>query len=81
MVMLGAFFDLFDGLFARLLKAESQFGLQFDSMADLITSGIVPGVVMYKLFWRLGSVRLISPLQCFKMTLPFHLHPLPLWAF
>ena len=48
MVLLGTFFDLFDGLFARLLKAESQFGLQFDSMADLITSGIVPGVVMYK---------------------------------
>ena len=50
LVFLGAFFDLFDGFFARLLDAESEFGLQFDSMADLITSGVVPGVVMYNLF-------------------------------
>ena len=54
MVFLGAFFDLFDGFFARLFKAESSFGLQFDSMADLITSGLVPGVVMYKLFLEIG---------------------------
>ena len=54
MVFLGAFFDLFDGFFARLLKVESNFGLQFDSMADLITSGFVPGVVMYKLFLEIG---------------------------
>ena len=45
LVFLGAFFDLFDGFFARLLKVESSFGLQFDSMADLITSGFVPGIV------------------------------------
>lgn len=54
MVFIGAFFDLFDGFFARLLKVESQFGLQFDSMADLITSGLAPGVVMYKLFLEIG---------------------------
>jgi CDP-diacylglycerol--serine O-phosphatidyltransferase len=52
MVFLGAFFDLFDGFFARLLRVESQFGLQFDSMADLITSGLAPGMVMYKMFLR-----------------------------
>ena len=54
MVFLGTFFDLFDGFFARLFKAESSFGLQFDSMADLITSGLVPGVVMYKMFLEIG---------------------------
>ena len=54
MVFLGAFFDLFDGFFARLLNVESQFGLQFDSMADLITSGLAPGMVMYKLFLEIG---------------------------
>ena len=32
----------------------SNFGLQFDSMADLITSGLVPGIVMYKLFLQVG---------------------------
>ena len=55
MVFLGSFFDLFDGFFARLLKVESQFGLQFDSMADLITSGLAPGMVMYKLFLETGA--------------------------
>ena len=54
LVLVGVFFDLFDGFFARLLKVESNFGLQFDSMADLITSGLVPGIVMYKLFLQVG---------------------------
>ena len=49
LVLLGAFFDLFDGLISRLLKVESDFGIQFDSMADLITCGMVPGIVMYNL--------------------------------
>ena len=48
-VLLGTFFDLFDGFFARLLKVESAFGVEFDSMADLITSGFVPGIVMHQL--------------------------------
>ena len=54
LVLIGVFFDLFDGFFARLLKVESNFGLQFDSMADLITSGFVPGIVMYKLLLQVG---------------------------
>ena len=54
LVLIGIFFDLFDGFFARLLKVESNFGIQFDSMADLITSGLVPGIVMYKLFLQVG---------------------------
>ncbi|GAB5400415.1 MAG: CDP-alcohol phosphatidyltransferase family protein [Aureisphaera sp.] len=45
----GIFFDFFDGLAARLLKAESDIGLQLDSLADMITSGLVPGVVMLQL--------------------------------
>jgi CDP-diacylglycerol--serine O-phosphatidyltransferase len=46
---LGIFFDFFDGLAARLLKAHSEVGLQLDSLADVITSGIVPGIVMFQL--------------------------------
>jgi len=49
LVLLGTFFDLFDGLISRLLKVENDFGIQFDSMADLITCGMVPGIVMYNL--------------------------------
>lgn len=48
-VFLGIFFDFFDGLAARLLKAQSEVGLQLDSLADVITSGVVPGIVMFQL--------------------------------
>lgn len=49
MVCLGIFFDFFDGFFARLLKVSSPLGLQLDSLADIVTSGVVPGFMMYKL--------------------------------
>src|SRR6056297_3315645 len=49
-VALGIFFDFFDGLAARALNVKSELGLQLDSLADMITSGLVPGIVMYQLF-------------------------------
>jgi CDP-diacylglycerol--serine O-phosphatidyltransferase len=48
-VFLGIFFDFFDGLLARKLKVQSNLGLQLDSLADMITSGLVPGLVMFHL--------------------------------
>lgn len=48
-VALGIFFDFFDGLAARALKVESAVGLQLDSLADMVTSGLVPGLVMFQL--------------------------------
>ena len=48
-VVVGVFFDFFDGFFARLFKVQSELGLQLDSLADMITSGLVPGIIMYKL--------------------------------
>jgi CDP-diacylglycerol--serine O-phosphatidyltransferase len=50
MVCLGIFFDFFDGFFARLFKVSSPLGLQLDSLADMVTSGVAPGYVMYSLF-------------------------------
>lgn len=49
-VGLGIFFDFFDGLAARALNVKSELGLQLDSLADMITSGLVPGIVMFQLF-------------------------------
>lgn len=46
---IGIFFDFFDGLAARLFHAHSEVGLQFDSLADMVTSGLVPGFVMVQL--------------------------------
>ncbi|WP_111309103.1 CDP-alcohol phosphatidyltransferase family protein [Confluentibacter sediminis] len=49
-MFLGVFFDFFDGFAARKLNVQSELGLQLDSLADMVTSGLVPGMVMYKLF-------------------------------
>ncbi|PQJ32206.1 phosphatidylserine synthase [Nonlabens arenilitoris] len=48
-VALGIFFDFFDGLAARLLNVSSELGTQLDSLADMVTSGVVPGIVMCQL--------------------------------
>ena len=48
-VSLGIFLDFFDGFFARLFNVASPLGLQLDSLADMVTSGVVPGLVMYQL--------------------------------
>lgn len=48
-VSLGIFFDFFDGFFARLFKVSSPLGLQLDSLADMVTSGVVPGYTMFQL--------------------------------
>ncbi len=60
-VGLGIFFDFFDGLAARSLKVQSELGLQLDSLADMVTSGLVPGIVMFQLLKRAVS---------FETTLP-----------
>ena len=48
-VFLGIFFDFLDGLAARLLRVKSDLGVQLDSLADMVTSGVVPGIVMFQL--------------------------------
>ncbi|NRD20535.1 CDP-alcohol phosphatidyltransferase family protein [Winogradskyella eckloniae] len=48
-VFLGIFFDFFDGLLARKLNVQSPLGIQLDSLADLVTSGVVPSIIMFKL--------------------------------
>jgi CDP-diacylglycerol---serine O-phosphatidyltransferase len=48
-VMLGILFDFFDGFVARLLNVQGELGKQLDSLADVVTSGIAPAVVMFQL--------------------------------
>lgn len=47
-LLLGAVADLLDGFVARAMKAESEFGGIFDSLADAITFGVAPSVVVLK---------------------------------
>ena len=50
--------DVLDGLAARLLKATSDFGAEFDSMADLVAFGVAPGVLVLQAGMEIGGVQL-----------------------
>ena len=54
-VVAGVFFDFFDGFFARMFKVEGELGLQLDSLADVVTSGVVPGMVMFQMLHKLEN--------------------------
>lgn len=74
-VSLGIFLDFFDGFFARLFQVSSPLGLQLDSLADMVTSGVVPGIVMYQLmgsssgYPKLGWIVEPFPFVGFLITL------------
>lgn len=47
-IVLGAIFDFFDGMSARLLKVHSDIGKELDSLADQVTFGVAPSVMIFK---------------------------------
>ena len=47
MIFVAGLFDFFDGFTARLLKAYSPIGADLDSLADVVSSGVAPGFIMY----------------------------------
>lgn len=49
--------DVMDGVSARLLKATSTFGAEFDSMADLVSFGVAPAVLMLNAGLQLGGIK------------------------
>jgi CDP-diacylglycerol--serine O-phosphatidyltransferase len=59
-ILVGAVFDLFDGKIARATNTTSKFGIEYDSLADLVTSGMAPAIMMIlwvlKPMGRLGFV-------------------------
>ena len=56
MVCLGIFFDFFDGFFARLFKVSSPLGLQLDSLADMVSFGLLPGLTLYAALEPFGKM-------------------------
>jgi CDP-diacylglycerol---serine O-phosphatidyltransferase len=46
-LFIAALFDTFDGLVARLMHATSEFGKEYDSLADVVTFGAAPGILIY----------------------------------
>lgn len=53
-IFFGMFFDGFDGRVARLTKTQSEFGVQLDSLADLLSFGAAPAVLLYR--WTLAEL-------------------------
>ena len=49
-VLVSSGFDFFDGFAARLLKSYSPLGKQLDSLADMVSFGVVPGLILFRLF-------------------------------
>ena len=50
LVVLGVVLDFFDGFLARILRVQGELGKQLDSLADVVTSGVVPGLLMFKFY-------------------------------
>ena len=53
-VVFAMIFDMLDGRAARLLGADTRFGAQLDSLADLVSFGMAPGIIMYS--WSLSQM-------------------------
>lgn len=77
LIWLAAIFDFLDGFFARLLKAQSIIGKDLDSLADVISFGLVPGLILFILIEHsLG----ISATSGFITLLPFVAFMIPLFS-
>lgn len=46
-ILLAGIFDMFDGRLARLTRGSSQFGIEYDSLVDLASFGLAPGILIY----------------------------------
>lgn len=58
-VLLAAFFDFLDGFVARLLRVQGELGKQLDSLADVVSFGVLPGVMLFSLAKDNASLSLI----------------------
>ncbi|MDR6967010.1 CDP-diacylglycerol--serine O-phosphatidyltransferase [Flavobacterium arsenatis] len=64
-VCLGIFLDFFDGFFARMFHVSSELGLQLDSLADMVTSGLVPGLIMFQMMTDTSTTTDLNYTQIF----------------
>jgi len=53
-IFFAIFFDMFDGRVARMTRTQSDFGVQLDSLADVISFGAAPALLVYK--WALAPM-------------------------
>ncbi len=65
-IILSLVLDFFDGFVARALKANSNLGTQLDSLADMVSFGLIPGLTMFKMLEPFGN-------ELLGMQLPFEI--------
>ena len=65
LILLGAFFDALDGMMARLTNSTSLFGVELDSLSDIVSFGVAPAFLVYvfglKEFDLLGLIVFCAP--------------------
>ncbi|WP_426688908.1 CDP-alcohol phosphatidyltransferase family protein [Rhodanobacter ginsengiterrae] len=59
-VFIAAVLDGMDGRVARMTGTQTEFGVQYDSLSDLVSFGLAPALVMYT--WSLSALREVGPL-------------------
>ncbi len=59
-VILAAIFDFFDGFASRVLQAFSGIGKDLDSLADMVSFGVLPSVILYELFLQAPQINGVS---------------------
>jgi CDP-diacylglycerol---serine O-phosphatidyltransferase len=72
-ILVSCLFDILDGKVARLTKATSRFGVEYDSLADLVAFGVGPGLLVYlwalRPFGRLGWLAAFLFVACGALRL------------
>ncbi|MEK6580652.1 MAG: CDP-diacylglycerol--serine O-phosphatidyltransferase [Bdellovibrionota bacterium] len=73
LIVLASVFDMLDGRIARLAKATSQFGVEYDSLSDLVSFGVAPSILLYqwalKPYDRLGWLAAFLYMACGALRL------------
>lgn len=72
---LAAVMDMLDGMAARLLKVSGPIGKDLDSLADVVSFGVAPGVILYQLLWRAYMMEPNAMQTSFWVTAPALLLP------
>ncbi len=70
-IIIAAVFDFFDGFAARLLKAYSPIGKELDSLADMVSFGVAPGMIVFYLLSQTASSLPLGSLNPFIPYLAF----------
>lgn len=65
-IVVAAIFDMLDGRLARLTRATSKFGAEYDSLCDLVSFGLAPAILLY--LWALNPFGRLGWIACFLMV-------------